>query len=366
LKRAAPILIGVGLAAAAALAAAGLAQAPVAVFALVQGDVALKSGEGRASVVQTAMVNRDGVNLMPTGDFGAIGLHALRLGSDVYFADPGRNRVQLRVGGDEVASADGVLGRLPAPVLVEGGQTLVAIRAAEFVGAQIGFDEVTKEVTLLRSDGSFFAISAKGVVRAGGAGEFRPARLGDGVTRGDTVRTREGRAELRAGGTVLRLDRNTEVQVTEIGQPASGQNSFFTALGRTWARVFGGQPTQNGAPGAVAAAKGTAWETLVRYNDEGAIIIRFRVYEGTIVITLPDGQVIELNEGEEYEQELGQPGVRRTFDREGEAEDDEFIRLSLSRDLEAEREFLRAMGFGIDGGEETTEVDVIIRLPGGN
>ena len=67
-----------------------LAQVPLAgEFTVIQGEVFHRAGSGAVTVTQTGATLRDGVTLLPTGDFAAIGTNASRSGSTLTLTYPG-------------------------------------------------------------------------------------------------------------------------------------------------------------------------------------------------------------------------------------------------------------------------------------
>jgi hypothetical protein len=351
-----------------------LAQEPGAgEFTVIQGEAFHRPGSGAVTVTQTGATLREGVTLLPTGDFGSIGTNASRSGSTLTLTYPGRPAVNLEAGSDQVRDTTGaVLATLAAPVQVEAGEVLVPVRATEALGYCVDFDSFTREVTFRAPGGRVYGLTPTGLLRDNLAGTFRAPRVGEKVRTGDVVRTGEGRVEISAGGSIIRLDRHSEVTITAVpAGPDEGRLGFLASIGRTWSRIFGARPYELRTPAAVAAAQGTAWLTEVSYDDETLeVTTQFQVHEGAIEVRYADGARDAIASGEEVEvrREPLRPGAliaavraaRRLYEIEA-ARRLEFVRESIASDTRFRQFFEQVRRAGL----RTVPLTVSIRLPPG-
>ena len=318
---------------------------PSAVIAALQGEVGMHLGGEVIPPRQSSAVIRNGTTFLPDSEYGLLGMFAFRDGAEVHVSEPGQRGVRARVGGVTVASETGEsVGDLPAPVAVEGGRAMIPLRIAEQVGLRLGWEPRTGEVTLTRADRRTVAISRSGLVRGAGA-DYQAARVGTGLSAGDVVRTWEGRAELRTSRSFLRLDRHTELTVTEAPAEPGGILAAFAAFGRVWTRVVAPQPARIETPNAVASARGTAWLTEVWVDAEGRWNTRVHVGHGVVeVVERWTGRTWLLREGQSLlltgaAFELSAPGLLGATD--------DFLASTLSADR-ALLAALSALGAGVD------------------
>jgi hypothetical protein len=307
-------------------------------FTLVQGDVARRpQGPLQPFARQSSLVLEAGVASLPADDYRLLGTVATRLGREIFFSRPGIARVILTVGSTAVREPDGnARPPLPADVTVVDGRAFIPIRAVELLGYTVGYDAALQEITVDRGDGGVYAIGINGLVRSSVSG-YEQARVRDEVFEGDSVRTREGRAEINfAGNAIIRLDRNTELVVRAYNRTEAGPMSFLVSLGRTWQRIITPRQVEVEGAAAVAAAKGTAWDMITAIDALGRTVTICRVYAGEVVVTAPGVMSRTMTAGDEYVAIIQTGEVVVTpFDLRQAEREDEWVRFNLELDRRA-------------------------------
>jgi len=148
-----------------------------------------------------------------------------------------------------------------------------------------------------------------------GAG-FAEAEEGQELTVGDRVRTDDtGFAELAYhDGSWQRVENNATLTVEDLAESSEGSAVRTSVdIGRTWNRVRSLAEPEDAyeleTPVATASVRGTVFSTDCPTAD----FCEFRVYEGTVVITTPDGQEVVMEApstlGVRAGEPLGEPEV---------------------------------------------------------
>jgi FecR-like protein len=127
---------------------------------------------------------------------------------------------------------------------------------------------------------------------------FAHAQSGDQVSAGDSIRTGPGTkaAITYPSGTVVRLDSNTRLTITQLGRTAGGgwNIDVYQAVGKSWSRMaqlVGGSSYVVNAPNSVAAeVRGTEFEVIV--DAQGvSTLVRLDVFAGIVAATANKGSV---------------------------------------------------------------------------
>ena len=141
-------------------------------------------------------------------------------------------------------------------------------------------------------------------VRETGTSAFQSGTTGDTLRQGDAVRTGDdGRADIEYfDGSVTRLDAGTELVLKELASVPDVPNSKTIVAdqtsGKTLNRVVELTDSESRfeteTPSAVASVRGTIYVVFVYPNGSS----EYWVFDGTLLIELPDGTIVEVNAGE--------------------------------------------------------------------
>jgi hypothetical protein len=133
--------------------------------------------------------------------------------------------------------------------------------------------------------GVVISIEGKPEFKKNDAKAFKPLKLNEMLSEGDTVRTGAGTRVGVAfvGGAELRINENSSFKMESGG--GAKPTSVFTEFGNAWTRLLHGKSgIQVRTPSAVAAVRGTEADV-----DQGAGPMTVKVYEGFVDVINPKG-----------------------------------------------------------------------------
>src|SRR5581483_3534949 len=105
------------------------------------------------------------------------------------------------------------------------------------------------------------------------------------------------------GGSITRLDSNTNLIITGIAQTAQGGWSIQLkqTAGKTWHKVnqlVGGASFKVSGPNnATAEVRGTEFSVIVETNAAGQTIVRFDTWQGSIAVAVGGGSPVVVPTG---------------------------------------------------------------------